>query len=225
MAKLVSIQIGLPKSLPAEPQFPLASKPWVTGFHKSPVENEVQVTTTGISGDGQADLKNHGGLDKALCVYPSEHFCDWAEFLDINTFPPGGFGENLTVVGLLESDVCIGDTYRIGELLIQVSQPRQPCWKLARRWNCKALTPEVQSTGKTGWYFRVLEPGKISAGMEIQLVTKAIRDDANSGWTIQIANRIIYDPNADTASVEALASFEPLSESWKSQLSQKLGKV
>ena len=225
MAKLVSIQVGLPQSLPAEPQSPLASKPWVTGFHKSPVENEVTVGASGIAGDGQADLKNHGGPDKAICVYPSEHFCDWAAYLNISTFPAGGFGENLTVAGLLETDVCIGDTYRIGELLVQVSQPRQPCWKLARRWNCKALTPEVQRTGKTGWYFRVLQPGKISAGMEIQSVEKSKRHDADSGWPIQMANQIIYDPNADASLVKALASFEPLSESWKSQLSQKLRKT
>ena len=223
MAKLVSIQIGLPKTLPANPQSPLASKAWFTGFHKSSVACEVLVKTTGIVGDGQADLKNHGGPDKAICVYPSEHFCDWEAFLNKNAFPAGGFGENLTVAGLLESDVCIGDTYRIGQLLVQVSQPRQPCWKLARRWDCKTLTPEVQRTGKTGWYFRVLEPGKISAGMEIDLVEKSTCADAESGWTIKIANQIIYDQNADISLIEALASFEPLSQSWKSQLNQAIG--
>ena len=125
----------------------------------------MQVTPTGIEGDGQADLVNHGGVDKAICVYPLAHYPHWQEMIG-RELSPAAFGENFTVDGLTEADVCIGDTWRVGEdVLVQVSQPRQPCWKLARRWQRKTLALEVQESGKTGWYFRVLEEGTVQAGM------------------------------------------------------------
>lgn len=172
----------------------------------------------GIDGDGQADLKNHGGIDKAICVYASEHQPAWAQFLGIDQFPNGGFGENFTVAGLLETDVCIGDIYQIGEVILQVSQPRQPCWKLARRWNKKQLTPEVKRTGKTGWYFRVMQPGTVASPASIELLE---RGGDEGKWTIALANKIISDQETNPELVQALAAFPPLSNGWKRQLERK----
>lgn len=216
MAKLLSIQIGIPTSYPADLERPLASKPWTTGFFKTSTSQIVTIGRDGIEGDGQADLTNHGGPDKAICVYAAEHFSYWRVFLNNERMDAGGFGENFTTEGLDESQVCIGDRFLIGSAIVEVSQPRQPCWKLARRWDCKALTPEVQSTGKTGWYFRVIQPGVARAGESFELV------DDGSEWTIAAANRVMYEPDTPLPKVQELISVATLSQSWKEQLTKRL---
>src|SRR5688572_910438 len=108
-------------------------KEWTTGFYKEPVAGAVWLGATNLVGDGQADLVNHGGRDKAVNVYPADHFWNWETELGIPNLSGGAFGENFTTVRALETDVCIGDVYEIGGAVVQISQPRQPCWKLARR--------------------------------------------------------------------------------------------
>ena len=131
----------------------------------------------------------------------------------------GGFGENFTTEGLNEAQVCIGDRFQIGSAIVEVSQPRQPCWKLARRWDRKTLTVEVQRTGRTGWYFRVIQPGKARAGQAFEFV------DAGSGsskWTIADANQVMYERDVPKSKIEELVSVAALSDSWKEQLRKRL---
>ena len=127
MPTLASIQIGRPQSLPADASQPLSNKPWRTAFYKTPIDGRVDVGLTGIEGDGQADLKHHGGVDKAICVYSVEHFEHWRSHLNREEFGAGGFGENFSVAGIEESDVAIGDRWQIGTVTFEISQPRQPC--------------------------------------------------------------------------------------------------
>ena len=131
----------------------------------------------------------------------------------------GGFGENFTTDGLDESQICIGDRFQIGSAIVEVSQPRQPFWKLARRWDCKALTPEVQRTGKTGWYFRVTQPGEARAGETFQPVADG---PVSSEWTIADANKVMHGRDTPKPKIQELVSVAALSESWKEQLSKRL---
>jgi MOSC domain-containing protein YiiM len=132
-AVLYSVQIGTPKNYGFEDAVDAHDKPWTTGFFKAPIEDPVFVGTTNLVGDGQADLKNHGGIDKAVLAYSADHYPKWRDELRMPDMPCGAFGENLTIVGLSEESVHIGDIFRIGTATFEVSQPRQPCWKLARR--------------------------------------------------------------------------------------------
>lgn len=218
MANLISIQIGEPEFYPANAQSSLASKPWLTGFFKTPVTGSVQIGPTGIQGDGQADLISHGGEDKAICAYPSEHFEYWNTFLDHTDekVHAGGFGENFTTAGLHEDDICIGDQFRVGTVIVEVSQPRQPCWKLARRWDRKSMTPEVQRTGKTGWYFRVIEPGQAAAGMPLEKL-----DSTSSDWTITAANQIMHG-SPSPEQIKQFVSLPTLSSDWRNNLSARI---
>jgi MOSC domain-containing protein YiiM len=219
MAKLLSIQIGMPTFYPAEPENRLRSKSWTTGFFKTPTSKMVELGDSGIEGDGQADLKNHGGVDKAICVYAHEHFGFWRGFLKDDQVNCGAFGENFTTEGLLETQICIGDRFRIGSAIVEVSQPRQPCWKLSRRWGCKTLSHKVRLTGKTGWYLRVIRPGETKAGETFDPI---VNGRASSGWTVADANKVMYAADASRSDIQKLVSVVALSQSWKQQLSERL---
>ena len=210
---LVSVQVGGPQTLGTEGAADPAERPWVTGFIKAPVAGPVAAGRTNLNGDGQADLVNHGGPDKAVCVYPEAHYPHWRADLDLPDLAPGAFGENFTVVGLAEPDVCIGDVWTVGGAVFQVSQPRQPCWKLARRWRVKDLALRVQQTGFTGWYFRVLQEGVVEAGQPLALVE---RPEPN--WTVERANRVMHHLKSDYAQAAELAAVSLLSASWKATL-------
>jgi MOSC domain-containing protein YiiM len=217
IAHLASLQIALPREVSGELDGDLSDKPWSTGFYKQPVDHLVQVTQLGITGDGQADMVNHGGIDKAICVYPRAHYPHWQEIIG-QELSPAAFGENFTVERITEADVCIGDLWRVGEeVIVQVSQPRQPCWKLARRWQRKTLALEVQESGKTGWYFRVLQEGTVRAGMTLTLVERLHAD-----WTVARANHVMHiDKHNQTLAAE-LASLPELSTSWQKTLGKRI---
>lgn len=188
-------------------------KEWTTGFYKEPVAGAVWLGATNLAGDGQADLVNHGGRDKAVNVYPAEHYWHWETELGIPNLPGGAFGENFTTVRGLEAEVCIGDVYELGAAVVQISQPRQPCWKLARRWGIKDLALRVQQTGRTGWYFRVLREGEVEAGHPFVLA-----DRPHPEWTVSAANDVMHHRKADVEAARALASCAALSESWRASL-------
>ena len=129
----------------------------------------------------------------------------------------GAFGENFTVGKASEKTVYLGDRYQVGEVIVQVSQPRQPCWKLARRWQVKNLTALVQENAKTGWYFRVLKAGTLEAPAQIHLL-----DRPNEQWTIEACNKVFYSKEKNLSKIRALASCSELSEAWKNSLLKKL---
>jgi MOSC domain-containing protein YiiM len=131
----------------------------------------------------------------------------------------GGFGENFTMAGLLESEAAIGDTFRIGTALIQISQPRQPCWKLSQRWGVKDLALQVQNIGYTGWYFRVLEEGVVEAGQDFELVERPYPQ-----WTIAEANRLMHHDKKDWDALAQFVECPALSKSWKKTFRMRLGR-
>ncbi|MDX1964054.1 MAG: MOSC domain-containing protein [Pirellulales bacterium] len=213
---IISIQVGRPRDYGRMGVSDPHDKPWTTGFYKESVTGPVAVDWCNLAGDGQADLENHGGRDKAICAYAAEHYPEWRRDLSLDEFPYGAFGENLTIAGLVESHVCIGDEYATGTALVQVSQPRQPCWKLARRWRIKELTARVIANGKTGWYFRVLRPGIIATGDDLRLTARPRPD-----WSIARANHVLYVERKSESLSRELASVPELSASWREMLESR----
>ncbi len=215
--EILSIQVGLPRSLGRPDASDAMDKVWTTGFFKEPVAGPVWLGRTNLAGDGQADLQNHGGLEKAVNVYPSEHYSYWESELGIARLTHGAFGENFTTAGLLEAAVCIGDVFEIGRARVQVSQPRQPCWKLARRWRVKDLALRVQQTGRTGWYFRVLREGTAEAGERLVLV-----DRLHPEWTVAAANEVMHHHKTDMDAARVLGACPALSTSWRETLARRV---
>ncbi|BDS07758.1 MOSC domain-containing protein [Oceaniferula spumae] len=208
--KVVSVQVGLPRAT--------GPKGFLSGIQKKPVSGLLHVGKINLAGDSQADLKTHGGPDKAICAYPLEHYAFWNNKLSLD-FSAGDFGENFTTQYLLESDVFIDDIYRIGTALVQVSQPRQPCWKLAKRWGIKQLPLHVQETGRTGWYFRVLEEGETEAGSPLTLVERI-----QTTWSVAKANEVMHHHKTDWDVAAELANCPGLSANWRATLSHRAEK-
>lgn len=211
--KLLSIQASTVREIPSLESGEWWDKPWSTGFYKQPVTQPLWLGYEGLKGDQQADRRFHGGSEKAVCVYASEHYPWWQEKLLLPEMQAGAFGENFTTGGLLEKEVCIGDVYAIGDALVQVSQPRQPCWKLARRWQIKDLTAQMERVGLTGFYFRVLRHGIVMADAEFNLQERTFPQ-----WTIALANEIMHHRRADKEAARELAECPLLSASWKDSL-------
>ncbi|MGO4268998.1 MOSC domain-containing protein [Paenibacillus sp. TAF58] len=208
--EIVSINIGKPNTIIYQ------GKELVTGIYKSPVSSPLYVGGTNLDGDGQADLKYHGGVDKALCVYCDEHYAYWENVME-RKLDYGAFGENLTVRGLLETDVCIGDTYQLGEAIVQVTQPRQPCHKLAKRHDMLDLPVQVQHTGYTGYYFRVLQEGIIDEHSTVKLIEKQ-----PAGITVDYANQIKFHDKSNMEGVKRILAVKELSASWRESFEQRL---
>ena len=143
-----------------------------TGIYKQPTAVRVRVRRHSLEGDGQADLRVHGGEFKAVYAYPLEHYEYWERFLQRTNLPLGMFGENLTTTGLLESTVCIGDVLRIGSSVLQVTHPRMPCFKLAHKFGRPQFIKEFLQSGRSGFYLRVIEEGELGASDTIEIVRR-----------------------------------------------------
>lgn len=211
---LVSLNVGCPAGhLDGD-------EPWTSGIYKSPVSGRIALSSTNLAGDGQADLNVHGGPDKAVCVYSADHYPFWREQLGVPDCGPSWFGENFSVEGQGEQDVAVGDTYRIGTALVQISQPRAPCWKLGRRWNRLDMPKLVLQSGRTGWYLRVLESGDVQCGDALSVVDRPF-----ARWTIDAINAVAYSRggtvNADAA--RELAGCPALAESWRGGFRKLVG--
>jgi MOSC domain-containing protein YiiM len=157
--RLVSVQRGRVRDLGN----------WTTAFLKEPVLGPVWVESRGVQGDQHADPRFHGGLEKAVLAYSAEHYPAWRAELGLPDMPFGAFAENLTIAGLDETSVRLGDVFDIGEARLQVTQPRGPCVKIARHWERRDLTARVVRTGRTGWYLRVLIEGHVEPGDPVRL--------------------------------------------------------
>ncbi|MES2573177.1 MAG: MOSC domain-containing protein [Verrucomicrobiota bacterium] len=213
--RLLGIQVGTPRTFSMAEECDASHREWTTGFYKEPVTGPVRIARTNLAGDGQADLRNHGGPDKAICLYPRDHWLFWKAELGLE-LPHGAFGENFTTEGAVEAGVCIGDIFRCGTALLQISQPRQPCWKLARRWRIKDLAAKVERTGRTGWYFRVLEEGHVEPGTALDLLERL-----HPQWTVAAANDVMHQRKTDWEAARHLAACADLSESWKVSLARR----
>ena len=189
---------------------------------KAPLEGPVRITFLGIEGDQQADLRVHGGPDKALHHYPLDHYVHWAtKAVDhplLNA--PGAFGENVSTYGLREHEVCIGDLFRLGSALVEISQGRQPCWKQAARMEWATLPAMMVRERRSGWYYRVIEEGEAEAGAMLTLVDRPLPD-----WSVRRVFGIIIggDHRVDAAALPALAAMEVLFEGWRARALELMG--
>ncbi|MFB9275075.1 MOSC domain-containing protein [Cohnella cellulosilytica] len=190
-----------------------------SGIMKTSVQQTLRLTRLGFEGDEQADLENHGGPDKAICVYSFDHYRHWEEVLR-RSLDYGAFGENFTVERIGEQEVRIGDIFRVGSAVVQVSQPRQPCWKLAMKWGLDELPLLVTNSGATGFYFRVLETGEVRAGDELSLLQPHF-----DGVTVTEANRVMHRDRDDAAGIRRLLAVDALSESWTTTLTKRLNRL
>lgn len=195
---------------------------YASGALKEPVPGPVWLGKLGFAGDEQADRVHHGGSDKAVLCYAAQHYARWAEEQGLS-LPVGGFFENVTLTGPDGSDapdersVLLGETWRLGGALVQVSQPRSPCYKLARRWRVPDLVARVQQTGWSGWYLRVLEPGRVSAGDPVVLVGRP----AGAPSVGAVARILNVDKN-DLAGARWLLGVPDLPERWRQKLLDRL---
>lgn len=165
-ARIMAMHIGQPRTLRSSPD----NRPWTTTFIRQPHPGPLSLSRLGLEGDRPADTRHHGGPDKAVLMYSAQHYPAWRQRYPEAGFGPGGFAENWTVEGLDEETVCIGDVYAVGTALVEVCQPRVPCYKISKRWGIPSLTEEVRASGWTGWYVRVLEEGEVETGATLQLL-------------------------------------------------------
>ena len=182
--RIVSVNIGCPTE---QTYF---NKKVMTGGFKHSVPQAL-LRLENFEGDSQVDLKNHGGEDKAVCVYSFDHYVYWQRQLGCS-LDYGAFSENLTVEGLRESDVCIGDIVRVGEALTQISQPRQPCSKLAGKFGRRDLPDRIHQTSFSGFYLRVLSEGAVKQGDTFDIVTRH-----PDGVSVEFANQVMYHQRQD----------------------------
>jgi MOSC domain-containing protein YiiM len=214
--RIISLQVGLPQQLGEGVSANKMFGRWSTGIFKQAVSGPVMLRKVNLDGDGQADLTVHGGPDKAVLAYAAAHYPAWRAELDDPEFPFGAFGENFTVSEFDESTVSIGDIHVIGEAVLQISQPRAPCWKLARKWNRPDLPALVVRSSRSGWYYRVLQEGNVEAGSEI-----VIRERPCPEWRIAKATELAYSRDRDPDLVDALAACPLLSREWQAMLWQR----
>jgi MOSC domain-containing protein YiiM len=205
--RLQSLNVGRPREI-------RDGEPWVTAFHKMATASPVFLALENLDGDQQADLTVHGGPDKAVCVYSVDHYPVWRKETGIEECGPGWFGENFSIAGQTESTVAIGDTFRIGAAVVQVSQPRAPCWKLGRRWSRPDMPKLVVHSGRTGWYVRVIEEGVVQAGQELTLIERLFPH-----LTVERVNDAAYSRGGRTDRwieiARELAGCPALAESWR----------
>ena len=190
---------------------------WQTGAFKEKRNQAVFLSTSGFLGDECQDTKHHGGSEKAVFAYPLAHYDLWKVELDNEDIGPGGNGENLAVMHMDEDSVCIGDIYELGEAVIQVSQPRRPCWKPARRHRDLELAKKIEQTGRTGWYFRVLQEGKVRANDEFVLVERPSPE-----WSIGRMNEVLYHQKDNIGLLENLRDSVFTPSSWVETINRLL---
>jgi len=191
---------------------PLGDSGRDSGIDKHPVAERRWLGAEGLGGDEQADRRFHGGPEKALHHYARDHYPTWRAELGARAVldAPGAFGENISTTGLTEADVCVGDVFGVGTALIQVSQARQPCWKLDHRFGQRGMAARVQASGMTGWYYRVLQEGWLSAGD-----TLALRERPQPQWPLSRVQDILNRRVLDTDVLHALATMPELSPNWR----------
>lgn len=184
-----------------------------SAIQKNAVSGPWQITELGLTGDHQADLKHHGGQDKALHHYALDHYAYWREALPSASRVLEGspaFGENISTFGITENEICIGDVVRIGKVTLQVSQGRQPCWKLNLRFDTPDMAIRVQRSGRSGWYYRVLEPGFIEPGEAF-----LIADRPQPDWPLSRLMELLFTRTHDFEALAAMTGLGELAESWR----------
>lgn len=192
---------------------PLGVKGALSSIRKSPHNPPWTITSMGLAGDIQADTKNHGGPEKALHHYPFDHYEAWLddrpELADMLAAAPA-FGENISTSGVTEATTCIGDVYGLGRVRLQISQGRQPCWKLNERFGWTGMARAVQASGRTGWYYRVLEPGIVEPGTPLLLIDRPRPD-----WPLARLLSVLYQNTLDYDELAAMSALPELAQGWR----------
>jgi MOSC domain-containing protein YiiM len=215
--RLLSVQVGPIETYGEFDSHDPLDRRWTSAIFKKPQIGSVNAGWLGLEGDSQADPRFHGGRDKAVLAYAVDHFSHWRQQPGLEEMNFGGFGENLSITGQSEENVCIGDAWRVGEVLLEITQPRQPCWKLGLRWRQPELPKRVIARGWTGWYYRVLDEGRLEAGQSLSLERRV-----HPEWTIVEANRVMYTKRGDAGRTRALIALPELSQAWKDELGERV---
>lgn len=210
-AELVSLNIGRPKAVTSRKGLVL------TSIFKAPAGRRLAVLPRHIEGDQQADLLNHGGVNKAVYAYPLEHYPAWSEELGRDDFVHGQFGENLTVRGLLEDEVGVGDLFRIGTTVLQVTQPRKPCFKLGIRMGDPSFVKRFLKSGRSGFYLRVAQPGELGPGDAIERIQAGA-----PAITVHEVWRLSYGDGGSKERMELALGLDTLDEEWTRAIAARL---
>ncbi len=202
----------------------LGEKGVPSGIFKRPITRPLRFSQNGIESDAQGDRRHHGGPDKAVHHYPFEHYASWRSEIGPHAAleRPGAFGENLSTTGLTEETIALGDVFRLGQAVLQVSQGRQPCFKLNLRFSTAAMARCAQEKRRTGWYYRVLEEGIVAPGDELVLTDRPLPD-----WPIGRLLRVLYTDTLNREELSLVAKLDILPESWRNLALRRLrnGKV
>jgi MOSC domain-containing protein YiiM len=207
------VNVGLPAFLGMHRGHPVES-----GIAKKPVTEtaELWLSSTGLEGDGVADLKDHGGRDKAVYAYPSEHLPAWAAELEDPDLGPAPFGENLSTAGWTELDVCIGDRWRWGDALLEVCQPRWPCFKLALHRGRGDMARRMKDSGRTGWYLRVLQEGAVPVSGPVGVV-----EHHPGGVTVFAVHDAARPGHGSPEAIEEALAVDALADEWRGMLTRR----
>jgi MOSC domain-containing protein YiiM len=203
MPRLISVNVGLPRDIAWK------GRTVHTGIWKSPVQGRCRVGRLNLAGDGQGDLAGHGGEQRAVFVYQIESYRHWQDELKTR-FVYGQFGENFTIEGLPDNSICIGDRYQIGSALFEVSQPRVTCYRVGIRTNEPRMAALLTSSGRPGFYFRVLQEGEVEAGDEITKV-----GEPSERMTVADVNALLYSPHHPRDGLERALRIGALSPGWR----------
>lgn len=192
----------------------------LSAFAKQPREGRVQLLKDGFAPDEQADRRVHGGPEMAVHLYPHDHHAFWREQIGEHELldQPGAFGSNLAVAAIAEADVHIGDRFMLGSALVEISQPRQPCWKIDHRFGQKGMVKTIIQTGRSGWYFRVLEIGDVAAGDALERV-----EIGHQAWSVARAFEALVAGKASANELSELAGLERLTPKLRAKAKAKLG--
>jgi MOSC domain-containing protein YiiM len=210
IGSILSVNVGQPRLVP------LGNNTVATAIFKSPVETTVAVRAHNLAGDRQADLRVHGGPYKAVYLYPSEHYPFWQEQLEVSDLPFGYFGENLTTSGFTEEGVCIGDQFRVGTAILQVTQPRMPCYKLNLRVGRNDMVKRFWLSMRSGIYFSIAKEGELTRGDAVEKI-------ADGPERVTIADVVgLYIGKEWNADLLARALRSPLHGSWKQDIESRL---
>ncbi len=216
-AQILSVQVGKPQTLAAVEE---GGKPWRSAIYKTSVDGPVWARALGLDGDAQADHRHHGGEAQAINVYPAEHYEVWRATPGLEAMTGGAFGENFTTLGMSEHTTFLGDVMRVGEAVVQVTQPRGPCYKLNRRWNNPDLQSRAEQEYRFGWYLRVMEEGRVQAGDRFELL-----DRPHPDWSIARVWDVTtgeLDTPETVADARALMDIALLGKNWRRALEHML---
>ncbi|HLJ57560.1 MAG TPA: MOSC domain-containing protein [Chthonomonadaceae bacterium] len=209
--RVVSVNVGLPREVDYR------GNRFATGIYKAPVEGRIAVRRLNLDGDRQADLTVHGGPDKAVYAYPIEHYPAWRGLLGADDLPPGAFGENLTVEGLTEGELSIGDRLRIGSAEFVVTQPRSPCYKLAAKFDRQKIVREMLESGMSGFYLSVAVEGELGAGDPVEIVSQ----DRHAVRVAEL-NALLLGKWQDRALMERAVRVNGLAAVWREMMAERL---